>query len=439
MKTKNNPIVLPYEGKNVPHILIEVNQTCNIQCKACYKHKYKYQKPLDLIKQEIDLAVSARDIHIITIAGGEPTMHPQLPEVIRYISQKGKLVQMLSNGYDLKDEILTKYKEAGLHKIYIHIDSMQNRPDHGKVSSELEMNSLREKIAKKITRNGIYCGLSLTLYPERFHELPSIMEFLMNSKHIKWLLVTCCRDFDRITKAIKNLGAIDEHITPESTNEAGMPLNEFHRYKILLHSDQTTKFSKTDSMKTGNEFQKEVTIQRIEKVLQETRGMMPFAYVGSSKDINEKRWILYFSFTMETPGKKSKVLHLSPKFRRLVKLWNYLHNSVIGAYPFEMCYNRFQSYFLCLIYAFTTLEFRTIIKTLKFLSRPLIKGSRISFKHVVFQEGPYINNEGELVHCRECPDATVRNGKILPVCMADMLSPLKAASQREFSSEFQMV
>lgn len=439
MKNNDYPIVLPYEGKSVPHIAIEVNQACNIQCRACYKHKYNYQKPLKLILQEIDLAISARDLHVITIAGGEPTLHPQLPEVIRYISQKGKLVQMLSNGYDLTDEILTKYKNAGLNKIYIHVDSMQYRDDHPKASSEREMNTLREKIAKRITRHGIYCGLSMTIYKETFHELPSIMDFVINSKHIKWLLMTCHRDFGSFTKIFNNIGTIDEHITPESKYRAVRPLMEFYQYLKLLHPAHINKLPEKLPWKTDNYFQKEVTNSKIENVLQQSHGIIPFLYVASNKDVREKRWLLYFLFTMEKEGKKSYYLPLTPKFRRLVELFNYLHNKFLGSYPFEMCYTRFQSYLICLLYAFSTLEFKTIAKTIKFLSMSLIKGFNISFKNIVFQELPYINNKGELVHCRECPDATVRNGKIMPICMADIVSPIKELGRKELLPQHHVI
>ncbi len=439
MKTNDYPVFLPYEGKRVPHIVIEVNQACNIQCSACYKHKYKYQKPLKLILEEIDLAISARDIHVITIAGGEPTLHPQLPEVIRYISRKGKLVQLLSNGYNLKDELLVKYKKAGLNKIYIHVDSMQYRDDHPKASSEREMNTLREKIAEKITRHGIYCGLSVTLYRETFHELPSIMDFVINSNHIKWLLMTCNRDFGHFAKIFNNIGTIEEHMTPGSKYKAGRPLMEFYQYLKLLHPAHISKFPEKLPWETDNYFQKEVTNSRIENVLKLTHGIIPFLYVGSNKDVREKRWLIYLLFTMEKQGEKSYYLPITPKFRKAVELFNYLHKKFLGSYPFEMCYTRIQSYLICLLYAFWTFELKTIVRTIKFLSLSMIKGFHISLKNIVFQELPYINDKGEFVHCRECPDATVRNGKIMPLCMADIVSPIKQVKQKEPAPQHQVV
>ena len=50
---------MPFKGKDIPHIVIEVNQACNMSCKACYKIRQAYTKSTRLIKDEIDLAVQA--------------------------------------------------------------------------------------------------------------------------------------------------------------------------------------------------------------------------------------------------------------------------------------------------------------------------------------------------------------------------------------------
>ena len=55
----------------------------------------KYSKPMALIKAEIDQISQARQLESMTLLGGEPTLHPELPEIIRYISQKGILPALL--------------------------------------------------------------------------------------------------------------------------------------------------------------------------------------------------------------------------------------------------------------------------------------------------------------------------------------------------------
>ena len=50
--------------------------------------------------------------------------------------------------------------------------------------------------------------------------------------------------------------------------------------------------------------------------------------------------------------------------------------------------------------------------------------SAISFNQFYFQQPAGLNENGELEFCAACPDATIRNGLVVPVCVADVLSPV---------------
>ncbi|MBW8003543.1 MAG: radical SAM protein, partial [Planctomycetes bacterium] len=202
MKTLE-PMLMPYIKKDVPHAVLEVNQKCNIVCRACYKHKFDYTKPLEQVKKEFDLLLSMRNLNTITLAGGEPTLHPDLSEIIRYITKKGILVQILSNGLALTDKLLRQYKKAGLKEILLHIDSFQTRPDMENIRCEKDLNKLRNKIAEKINRNGIISSLELTLYRNALPEFNKIVYFVLSNPKIYRLLITCCHDMERTAYGFK--------------------------------------------------------------------------------------------------------------------------------------------------------------------------------------------------------------------------------------------
>jgi len=104
---------------SIPHITIETNQTCNLHCKTCYNIYQDTIKSLDEIKSEIDLALTKRNLETITLIGGEPTLHPDLPEIIRYIRSKRLICQLLTNGIVFRKEpsLINEYKQAGLDRI----------------------------------------------------------------------------------------------------------------------------------------------------------------------------------------------------------------------------------------------------------------------------------------------------------------------------------
>jgi hypothetical protein len=58
----------------------------------------------------------------------------------------------------------------------------------------------------------------------------------------------------------------------------------------------------------------------------------------------------------------------------------------------------------------------------------LVKHSRsfrdLRFHSIVLQSVPSFNAQQECVEiCYHCPDATIRNGRLAPVCLADSMSP----------------
>jgi hypothetical protein len=48
----------------------------------------------------------------------------------------------------------------------------------------------------------------------------------------------------------------------------------------------------------------------------------------------------------------------------------------------------------------------------------------LRFHYIVLQSAPQFNAEKQCVEiCYHCPDATIRNGKLAPVCLADWIAP----------------
>jgi MoaA/NifB/PqqE/SkfB family radical SAM enzyme len=61
------------------------------------------------------------------LTGGEPTLHPDLPELIRYCRHELKFLRttMISNGFYLKPEYIEKLNAAGLQDMQISIDGVK--------------------------------------------------------------------------------------------------------------------------------------------------------------------------------------------------------------------------------------------------------------------------------------------------------------------------
>ena len=78
--------------------------------------------------------------------------------------------------------------------------------------------------------------------------------------------------------------------------------------------------------------------------------------------------------------------------------------------------------------------------------RRLVRNSnafrQLRFHYLVLQDGPSFDKKSKKVSiCYGCPDATIRNGKLSPVCLADRFNPylLKSAFENIHEGLAQLV
>ena len=87
-----------------PHLLIEPVSACNFRCPMCFQiDKTFTRKPYmglmkwDLFKKVVDEADEIGVGSITLASRGEPTMHPQLGKMLKYISEKKNIFQIKLN------------------------------------------------------------------------------------------------------------------------------------------------------------------------------------------------------------------------------------------------------------------------------------------------------------------------------------------------------
>ena len=97
---------------------------CNLSCTYCNEYDdFSKPVPLETMKQRID-HLHRLGTTIVTISGGEPLLHPELDDLIRYIRKQGIITGMITNGYLLTAERIKKLNRAGLDHMQISIDNV---------------------------------------------------------------------------------------------------------------------------------------------------------------------------------------------------------------------------------------------------------------------------------------------------------------------------
>jgi MoaA/NifB/PqqE/SkfB family radical SAM enzyme len=100
---------------------------CNLACTYCNEFD-DFSQPVAIgeLCRRVDHLASL-GARILTLSGGEPTLHPQLDELIAHIRGHGMIAGLITNGYMLTPERIQRLNRAGLDHLQISIDNV--RPD----------------------------------------------------------------------------------------------------------------------------------------------------------------------------------------------------------------------------------------------------------------------------------------------------------------------
>src|SRR5882724_8667553 len=100
---------------------------CNLACTYCNEYDdFSKGVPLGEMKRRID-HLARLGTSIISFSGGEPLLHDDLDDLIRYIRRKGAIAGMITNGFLLNAERIQRLNRAGLDHMQISIDNV--KPD----------------------------------------------------------------------------------------------------------------------------------------------------------------------------------------------------------------------------------------------------------------------------------------------------------------------
>jgi MoaA/NifB/PqqE/SkfB family radical SAM enzyme len=105
-----------------------VTDRCNLDCAYCTEYDNSRPHPsLDDLKKWIR---KIRDLGTMRIAlvGGEPLVHPNIVELVRYCRELGFATSLTTNGFLLTRKLLAELEDAGLQVMQISVDRMTPSP-----------------------------------------------------------------------------------------------------------------------------------------------------------------------------------------------------------------------------------------------------------------------------------------------------------------------
>ncbi|UYN89656.1 MAG: radical SAM protein [Anaerolineales bacterium] len=165
---------------NAPYkVDIALTYGCNNECPHCYNEADRLNMP-SLHLQEwyavLDRLAELGVPHLI-LTGGEATLHPDLPQVIRYADQLGMVVGLNTNGRHIAhNEYMQQLAEAGLNHVQFTLDS--NRPDvHNAMMGAKAWHQTVQGIENAIASR-VHVITNTTLMRANMGHVEEIIEFL---------------------------------------------------------------------------------------------------------------------------------------------------------------------------------------------------------------------------------------------------------------------
>jgi len=110
-------------------LMIEPLFRCNLACAGCGKIQYP-DHVLDkrLTPQQCWTAAEECGAPIVSIPGGEPLIHPEMPEVVRGLVERKKYVYLCTNAI-LLERKLDEYKPSKFLTFSVHMDGLKQEHD----------------------------------------------------------------------------------------------------------------------------------------------------------------------------------------------------------------------------------------------------------------------------------------------------------------------
>lgn len=149
--------------------LIEINEECNLKCPVCFASSSPDNKKslsLETIERMMDTLVKSEGMaDVLQISGGEPTIHPQILDILALAKSKNILHLMLNtNGVRIakdKEFVAELAKFMPGFEIYLQFDSFK------KESLEnlrgIDLSTIRRKALENLEEAGISTTLVMTV------------------------------------------------------------------------------------------------------------------------------------------------------------------------------------------------------------------------------------------------------------------------------------
>jgi pyruvate-formate lyase-activating enzyme len=364
---------------------LEPTKKCNLACLGCYRENDpRGHKTLEEVRCDLEVFKRYRTVDGVSIAGGDPLVHPQIAEIVRMVAADGLKPIVNTNGLALTPELLGELRDAGVAGFTFHIDSKQGRPGW-KDKDEAGLNELRLRFAEMVVEVGggrIGCSFNATVYEDTLEQVPDVLEWAQ--RHIDVV-----------------------HTVVFIAFRAGVVGGDFdYQVKGEPVDFLDTPYATTDL--TSHEIQSTDIVAEIRKRFPEFE---PAAYLNGTERPDTFKWLL--SGRLGTPERIYG--YVGPRSMELAQTWHHLTTGRYLAYTDPRMLGRGRA---MLLLAPLDRRLRKIARRYgrAVATDPSLASRPLRFQSVMIIQPADIYADGHQNMCDGCPDMTVWNDRLVWSC-----------------------
>lgn len=377
---------LPWTASDNVISWLEPTAKCNLACEGCYRENENQHKSLAEVRAELDVFNRYRTYDGVSIAGGDPLLHPDILDIVRMVKADGHKPILNTNGLALTEALLVDLKAAGLVGLTFHIDSKQGRPGWKK-KNELELNELRLHYAKLVAKvGGLSCAFNATVYEDTVQYVPELVQFA--AQHIDLIDVMVFI----LYRAALTEGPFDYYRDGKPVQATPLPYTvDKQTQRIDLNARELVR-----------------------RIRERFPDFNPSAYLAGTEQPDSFKWL--FTGRFGSPGDDGKVFgYVGPRFMETVQTTHHLMTGRYLAYAPKWMLEQGRA---AMTMATVDPGMRTVQKNyLKHLAtHPLDVAKKVHFQTVLIIQPIDVLPDGRQSMCDGCPDVTVHDGKLVWSC-----------------------
>ncbi len=362
---------------------LEVTDACNLECEGCYRPHQDHHKSLEDIAKELEVFKQQRKSDCMSLAGGDPLVHPQIVEIVRMVREGGWKPVINTNGLALGHKLLARLKEAGVSGFTFHIDTTQTRKD-SESSTEKGHNALRTKFAKMVAAAGdLTCSFNQTVSINTLDQVSDTIEWALQYPDIVHTVVFILFRSPSLT------GDFDFYANGE---------------KVALDTDYD------DSAWGGSDLLQAKHV--VAKIREVDPDFEPSAYLSGTVDPDTTKWLI----ASRMASKKAGFGYVGPKFMEYVQHIHHMFQGTWLSYSSPKYLRKGKT---------TTALFSLVDPKMRSIGKRFLRSmgdhamsvrDKVHMQTFTIIQPIDIMKDGRTNMCDGCPDMTIHNGQLYWSC-----------------------